>query len=31
MDFYFVVLGAVFFISLIGLAHGCAALNRRRS
>jgi hypothetical protein len=31
MDFYCVVLGAVFFISLIGLAHGCAALNRRRS
>ncbi|MDB6145729.1 MAG: hypothetical protein JWP80_4773 [Pseudomonas sp.] len=31
MDFYFVVLGAVFFITLIGLARGCAALNRRRS
>ncbi|MGF6124923.1 hypothetical protein QF019_000112 [Pseudomonas frederiksbergensis] len=31
MDFIFVVLGALFFISLIGLARGCAALNRRRS
>jgi hypothetical protein len=31
MDFIFLILGAVFFISLIGLALGCAALNRRRS
>lgn len=31
MDFIFVVLGALFFVSLIGLARGCAALNRRRS
>ncbi|EJZ58273.1 hypothetical protein I1A_002601 [Pseudomonas fluorescens R124] len=31
MDFVYLILGAVFFISLIGLARGCAALNRRRS
>jgi len=31
MDITFLVLGALFFLSLIGLAHGCAALNRRRS
>jgi hypothetical protein len=31
MDFIFVVLGALLFVSLIGLARGCAALNRRRS
>jgi hypothetical protein len=30
MDFIFVVLGALLFISLVGLARGCAALNRRR-
>jgi len=31
MDFIFLILGTVFFISLIGLAYGCVALNRRRS
>jgi hypothetical protein len=31
MDFIYLVLGALFFISLVGLAHGCEALNRRRS
>lgn len=31
MDFYFLLLGALFFIILVGLAQGCAALNRRRS
>jgi hypothetical protein len=31
MDFIFLVLGALFFITLVGLARGCAALNRRRS
>ena len=31
MDFIFLVLGALLFISLVGLARGCAALNRRRS
>jgi hypothetical protein len=30
MDFIFVVLGALLFISLVGLTRGCAALNRRR-
>jgi hypothetical protein len=31
MDFIFLALGALSFISLVGLARGCAALNRRRS
>jgi hypothetical protein len=31
MDFIFLVLGALFFITLVGLALGCAALDRRRS
>ncbi len=31
MDFIFLVLAALFFISLVGMAHGCAALKRRRS
>ncbi len=31
MDFIFVGLGALFVLSLVGLARGCAALNRRRS
>lgn len=31
MDFIFLVLGALFFITLVGLACGCAALDRRRS
>lgn len=31
MDFIFLVLGALFFFILVGLARGCAALNRRRS
>ncbi|MGY3175112.1 hypothetical protein ACVWYU_004532 [Pseudomonas sp. TE12234] len=31
MDFIYLLLGAVFFIILVGLAYGCAALDRRRS
>ncbi len=31
MDIVFVVLGALFVFCLMGLARGCAALNRRRS
>lgn len=31
MDFVFLVLAALFFATAVGLAHGCAALNRRRS
>jgi hypothetical protein len=31
MEFIYLLLGALFFISLVGLARGCAALNRRRS
>jgi hypothetical protein len=31
MDFIFLGLGALFFVSLVGLARGCAALDRRRS
>lgn len=31
MDFVYLLLGAVFFIILVGLAYGCAALDRRRS
>jgi hypothetical protein len=31
MDFIFLVLSALFFITLVGLARGCAALDRRRS
>ena len=31
MDFNFLLLGALLVVSLIGLARGCAALNRRRS
>jgi hypothetical protein len=31
MDIVFLGLGALFFVILVGLAHGCAALKRRPS
>lgn len=31
MDFIYLALGVVLFLSLVGLARGCAALGRRRS
>ncbi|EXF96444.1 hypothetical protein QFZ84_001028 [Pseudomonas fluorescens] len=31
MDFFYLLLGALFLIILVGLTYGCAALNRRRS
>ncbi len=31
MDLIFIALGAFFVLSIVGLAKGCAALNRRPS
>lgn len=31
MDFVFLGLGALCFVTVVGMAYGCAALNRRRS